>query len=146
MKPVEATVRPASWSLLFTALLSLAQWGFSPVSCGHRPSSRNSSSNHQSIPLRARWDRPGPRADAVAPPLYLNGGDEASHYRRPGFGGPVRSYSLTLRPSDKVGEVYWLPTFLAAMIPAGLLEELTYLGLILGGLRERWRLPQEGPS
>jgi len=34
----------------------------------------------------------------------------------------------------------WLPTFLAALIPAGLVEELEFRALLLGLLR-RWRMP-----
>ncbi len=34
----------------------------------------------------------------------------------------------------------WLPTFLAAFIPAGVQEELAYRALFLGTLNRRWRL------
>ena len=46
-----------------------------------------------------------------------------------------------------LGGVYWLPwqdwipTFLAALIPAGLQEELAYRGLFLGVVSQRWRIP-----
>ncbi len=46
----------------------------------------------------------------------------------------------------RLGGIYWLPlydwlpTFLAALIPAGLQEEIAYRGLFLGLLHRRWGL------
>ncbi len=46
----------------------------------------------------------------------------------------------------RFGGIYWLPwrewlsTFLAALIPAGLQEELAYRGLFLGVVNRRWRV------